>query len=196
MQKVSHGFDLASLRAELDAEDWQDDFDNPGTEVRQVYLGSVFALTPSGKFYTPFACSNVNPCETCKGTGKIRRLKRRVEKKRAARQARTHHTAERQLRGFARRDEYGHVPTADRVASRVISAWRRAASLASGQSCPACNGVGSREAAQDEAWREAAEEALETIGCSLVSGEGDPCDLFAAEYRDAESDDESERSND
>ena len=37
----------------------------PGRKERQVYLGSCLNLTPSGKYYTPFACSNVEVCRAC-----------------------------------------------------------------------------------------------------------------------------------
>lgn len=35
-------------------------------ECRAIYLGSTMNLTPSGKYYTPIACSNVEVCNTCK----------------------------------------------------------------------------------------------------------------------------------
>jgi hypothetical protein len=47
------------------------DTDMEGNTVERVYLGTVFSLTPSGKFYTPFANSNVDSCPRCKGTGVI-----------------------------------------------------------------------------------------------------------------------------
>lgn len=101
-------FDLKALRAELDEQDWEPDFqDDPEhNEVRRVFLGTVFVLTPSGKYYTPWACSNVTEAE----------------------------------------------------------------------------------AEKDERWYEQAREELESIGLSLESGEGDPCDLFAAEYREVDDD--------
>lgn len=37
--------------------------DECGNRVKSVYLGSVFSLSPSGKYYTPFACSNVTEKE-------------------------------------------------------------------------------------------------------------------------------------
>ena len=47
----------AILRRSLDQEPFErvDTY----TEARRVYLGSVLNLAPSGKYYTPFACSNV-----------------------------------------------------------------------------------------------------------------------------------------
>jgi len=190
MPKVHHGFDLGAIRAELDASDWEEDFDNPGTETRQVFLGTVFALTPSGKYYLPFACSNVDACETCQGTGLVmpRRTRRRIVKKHVARHATT-------MRRWRKRwgaptGLYGRELTAHEAKAK---AWLqsqpkafRTTHFSNGTTCPACCGLGSREAHLDELWREEAESALETIGCSLQGGEGDPCDLFAAEYRDAE----------
>jgi hypothetical protein len=45
------------------------DTDMEGNTVERVFLGTVFSLTPSGKFYTPFASSNVDSCPRCKGHG-------------------------------------------------------------------------------------------------------------------------------
>ena len=34
------------------------------------YMGSCLSLAPSGKYYMPWACSNLDPCEFCDGEGK------------------------------------------------------------------------------------------------------------------------------
>lgn len=39
--------------------------------VRAVYLGSAIHIMPSGKYYTPWANSNVDPCDVCNGRGEI-----------------------------------------------------------------------------------------------------------------------------
>ena len=101
-------FNIENLKEELEQAEWEDDCNNPDMESRQIYIGTVFALYPSGKFYMPWACSNVTEAE----------------------------------------------------------------------------------AEKDEAWRERAESELEAIGASLESGEGDPCDLFVAQYRDKKEEDE------
>jgi hypothetical protein len=44
----------------------EDDFEGV---VERLYLGTVFTLTPSGKYYMPWASGNVAPCPRCKGTG-------------------------------------------------------------------------------------------------------------------------------
>ena len=97
-------FDLRVIRERLDAEAWGDDDMNEDTIVKRIYIGSVFAWYPSGKYYTPWAHSNVTLME----------------------------------------------------------------------------------ADFDEAWREQAEKELEELGACLEAGEGDPCDLFIAIYKDKE----------
>src|SRR5215469_11736670 len=94
MRTVDHGFDLKAIRRLLDKEDWQDDPDNPQGEMRLLFLGTTFSLTPSGKFYVPFACSNVaGDCPVCKGEGKVEpRTGKRIRKR-----------AEARARAFARR---------------------------------------------------------------------------------------------
>jgi len=88
-------FNLDILKAALIAADETEDID--GNTVKQVFLGTVSGLLPSGKYYTPFACSNVTE----------------------------------------------------------------------------------EEALEDEEWYAKAESELDTIGAYLVSGEGNPCDIFA-----------------
>lgn len=186
MTQVEHGFDLNAIRDELNGEDWEDDLENRDTEVRRIYLGSVFSLTPSGKMYAPFACSNVMGCDVCHGQGTLApTVKRRVYKRRVSRRDRTHRIAVRLLRGFVQRDEYGHVPTDIRVESKGIRAWRKANALASLPGCLHCGGLGSREAHLDELWNEAAERAIESVpskdGSMFMSWEDG--DAFAVESR-------------
>ena len=40
-----------------------------GEIILSDFLGTVFSIMPSGKYYMPWACSNVNPCPRCKGEG-------------------------------------------------------------------------------------------------------------------------------
>ncbi len=66
--QVETGFILKAIREELDSVEWEDRFGDEGQQ-RSVFLGTVFSLTPSGKFYTPFANSNVERCPQCCGDG-------------------------------------------------------------------------------------------------------------------------------
>lgn len=99
------GLDYEAIKEQLEEAEWDRDLGDPeGGEVRRVFLGTVFALCPSGKYYTPWACSNVTE----------------------------------------------------------------------------------EEAERDNAWYEEVEAELEKFDASLVHGEGDPCDLFAEQYREVE----------
>jgi len=50
-------WDAIKRELELVAEPVEDEC---GNKVKGIYLGSVFSLTPSGKYYTPWACGNVD----------------------------------------------------------------------------------------------------------------------------------------
>jgi hypothetical protein len=101
---IDTGILWENIPALMAEEDWQERTDGEPGEARYLYLGTVFTLTPSGKFYMPWACGNVTE----------------------------------------------------------------------------------EEAQQDEKWYDAVRERAEGLGYSFESGEGDPCDLFLVEYRDAE----------
>jgi hypothetical protein len=51
------GYTIEQLNKEIDAEEVEKiDYD---TYQKSIYIGTVMNLVPSGKFYTPWACSNV-----------------------------------------------------------------------------------------------------------------------------------------
>ena len=83
------------------------------------FLGTVFALCPSGKYYTPWANSNVESCNRCKGKG-----------------------------------------------------------------CDFCGHLGSREAFEDQLYYETLDDLAEKHGMYIMSGEGDPCDVFVCVSRE------------
>jgi len=181
-------FDLEDLRGELEQAEPQECFDGDGQE-KSVFLGTVFTLTPSGKFYMPWACSNVEPCPTCGGCGEVDSpLAGHLPG--SSLQA-LHHKAQEvdwQIRSLAMRF-YGaaceggwpdHVHVALRETESAVAVLKPRIT------CPTCGGCGSEEANLDELWREQAESELETIGACLQSGEGDPCDLFAVMSVDSE----------
>jgi hypothetical protein len=167
-------FDTAAVRAALDKEPWEDDDHDESQQQRAIYIGTIYALTPSGKFYAPFACSNVEPCPHCHGDGSVNRARRRVQKRAASRLARQRAKAER-LRRQGVCDLRGRFPN-----------FKKSSRLAYGETCRFCKSMGSIEALRDEQWREQAEKELEAIGCCLINGEGSSDDLFVMEYRDVE----------
>ena len=58
----------------LEGEEWHDsdsdyapDCLEEGSEHRSICMGTVFTIMPSGKYYMPWAKSNVELCPRCKG---------------------------------------------------------------------------------------------------------------------------------
>ena len=163
MKKI---FNLEVIREELDSQEWEDDIYESDCQTRQMFLGTVFQLLPSGKYYQPWACSNVEVCPNCFGTGsKPGNYPVRVQQRSKARYERLLRKA---IRSGTPKKNYKK---------------RQAALNRYMQTCSVCNGIGSKEAYDDECWYEQAEKELNSIGCSLTSGEGDPCDMFASECR-------------
>lgn len=63
MSESKLGFDWARIGKEMQGCGWA--VEEPGLETRLLFIGTVMALTPSGKYYQPWACSNVEACEAC-----------------------------------------------------------------------------------------------------------------------------------
>ena len=167
----SSGLDMADIRKRLDQELWEDkDF---GEQERSIFIGTVFRLTPSGKYYQPFANSNVDACPHCKGKceikkkGNARRLKY-WENQRKKMEAKFH-------RGIATKEKLNMIYN-NRVRCEPT------------KTCPFCEGMGSIEALKDEQWQECLEAELDELGLYSFSGEGDPCDIFVGESREIDED--------
>lgn len=180
------GWDWDALRSEAESNAEPDEYSGDDTLSGRVFLGSVFSLYPSGKYYMPFACSNLAPCETCNGRGSIfPRMPRRIERKIRAEHARL------MARFDALRAAGREFPP------RLLARSRRQYRLykrACGVSCAACDGLGSREAALDARYGEILESVAEEHGFSVESGEGDPCDIFLTCAVDAPENVEAENS--
>lgn len=183
--KIALNFDPQEVKTEMQHMPWErvDRF----TESRAVYLGSVFALTPSGKYYQPFACSNLAPCPVCGGSGHVRGN----VKARTARKWRNRNRRQRQLwiRRYGPAHE-GRWPM--RIHEAVQHLNQLQVRLNAETFCARCDSCGSAEAADDERWKEQAEEVLGQFGFRLEVGEGNPCDYYAIEYRDSREVDEGE----
>lgn len=175
MRDIPLNFDPAEARREIEREPWEGN-------ARYVALGSCFALTPSGKYYQPFACSNVAACPVCEGRGEVATgLRRRVERKwRNENRRRRRLWIQRYGRGLDRWP--AHIRRASDALNRK---WRRCQG-----GCPRCGGLGSAEAWDDERWTEKAEDALRAVGLALTVSEGDPTVYLAAEYREEREEDD------
>lgn len=64
MEESKIGIKWQAVKAEMDSQQWEVDTCDD-VDWRSVFLGTVFDLYPSGKFYTPWANSNVDVCESC-----------------------------------------------------------------------------------------------------------------------------------
>jgi len=186
-------WNIQSIVESMESSDWEDTFDGDRQE-RRVFLGTVFSLTPSGKYYLPFACSNVEPCPRCKGSGSVgahRSL--RVRKRNQARLDWSRRPRQ-QAKHRARRERNARLGLPAR--NSFFFDWKTWQRHAHGVTCDFCGGCGSREAYLDEQWNEEAEAELNEVGYSLCGGEGDPCDLFAVESRDRPDDEDEDGDGD
>jgi hypothetical protein len=170
---------VTAKMAEADVEVCEDE---PEARERRVYLGTVFNWLPSGKYYLPFACSNVEPCPTCQGEGDLPNPAR-DDVQHAAAQLLSHWLCAELIGAYGLFFEGRWEPT---LAMHL--SWVRATATAAlpEVQCDTCSGCGSQEAYHDDLWRERAESEAEAIGYDLVNGEGDPCDLFIVERFDPE----------
>jgi len=165
--KIEGRFDWRAILRELDAaEPFETD---GGGRAVSVFLGSVFSLAPSGKYYTPFANSNVNDCAKCAGGGKSKRtdLCGLCEGK-GARVALAHYNLDGLAELIGRRVEVGETFDCNGCAGagRVP------------RDCHHCGGTGSREAWLDSIFWEELEKKAESLGCFVEFGEGNATDVF------------------
>ena len=152
--------------------------------VARYYVGSVFGLLPSGKFYMPYACSNLKPCPACGGSGQTSKLydceycaatgKRYVSEIASIRDEPYSET-----RQFLARDHEilsDNPPEQQRGEYIVCPVCHGSGKRP--HDCEHCGGLGSREAWEDETWYNAIHEIANQYGLWLEAGEGAPCDLF------------------
>jgi len=140
-------------------------------------LGSVFTLTPSGKFYAPFAFSNVAGCRRCKGTGTVRRSAGNADRLAVA-QARLDAVDIRSLV-----DTHGGYSTWPSEIRAEVDALRAAVEREQvTQTCTWCDGTGSHEAAKDADWFTALERVAEEHGLFVGGPDGaDGCDVWVGD---------------
>jgi hypothetical protein len=169
---------VATKMAEADLEVRED---GEGAE-RRVYLGTVFNWLPSGKYYLPFACSNVEPCPTCQGEGDLPNPEQ-DDVAHAAAQAFSHWLCPELIGAYGLFFEGRWNPD---LAMQLSFVRALAARTQREVRCDTCDGCGSQEAYHDDLWRERAESEAGALGYDLVNGESDPCDLFIVEHFDPE----------
>lgn len=151
--------------------------DEDGGTIGRTYLGSIFSLTPSGKYYTPFACSNVDECPNCyKGSGILHQSAkgRRREKKWEAKRKQLIHRFD-----VARRGGFGETHLIDKSTAVMQNLERFRP-----ETCQRCGGLGSAEAHDDERWHEALEKVAGDHGGWIENGESGEYIFFAMDITD------------
>ena len=140
------------------------DEDEDGNKIQTIYLGDIRNLTPSGKVYMPFACSNLEPCPRCNGTGGIKNEHGKRKKHEKVCNKRT-----RILRTYKWTQ---HNKNKERKLWKQESNWNPITT------CPECHGHGSLEARLDEDWWKQLEIELNEIGAWTHGSDSDGCDVM------------------
>lgn len=159
------------------------DFVN-GQIVKEVYIGTTFNIMPSGKFYTPWAKSNIDPCPLCKGTGEVVNLNGLGSIYDHAWEI------EKDLIWVMnlKKSRYDEMPVEWRTqidAARYIQKVNEPDSV-----CPKCHGHGSREVYEDTVFQETLEKVLEMHDCYLTNSEGCASDIVVGKVVREMTDDE------
>jgi hypothetical protein len=141
-------------------------------EEGDVWLGTIFGLTPSGKFYMPWACSNVMGCKRCKGKGEV--VNRKADA--AVYAAADTRNAELLADLLANHGPWFEKAWPKDKADELEASRKVANDNKPTLTCTWCNGHGSHEAAKDADWW----DALTAVAASL--------DLMVGRY-DGESED-------
>lgn len=115
-------------------------------------------MTPSGKVYTPYAYSNLEQCERCKGSGEIKNKHgKRKKYEKAVRKLKLMWQATAHVKIRKQRDWWKPYKT-----------------------CPECNGLGSLEARLDQDFWKQLQLELDEIDAWCHSSEGDGCDVMVS----------------
>jgi hypothetical protein len=181
--------DWTKIKALLEAADAEPVDDDPDQVQRTVYLGSVLNLTPSGKVYTPFANGNVRRCPFCHGTGNVDNPfvdDALLESARAERSAIIDKCREFGLFQDWPADQQDRSKALD-----AISEWARPI-----LGCPHCCSMGSREAHEDDVYREYIEDKADELGAFITGSEGDGCDILIAKVEPAPEKEDDEDTDD
>jgi len=153
----------------------QDEDRNPQVSA---YVGNVCTITPSGKYYTAFAASNVDTCELCAGTGRIPNPNYDPDIFVMAEECQTDLSA--RLTKCRCNDEYVDLYTNLNIAfTAVVLAKRKTAKT---MVCPHCGGHGSRDVYLDEVFWDGVDRLCAANNVIITNGEGSATDVFITRH--------------
>jgi hypothetical protein len=135
----------------------------------EVWLGSIFGLTPSGKMYAPFACSNVIGCKRCGGKGEVVNHKADAAKYEEA----DNHNAGLVAELLANYGPWYEQRWPEAMKAELEASRKVAVDNMPVRRCSWCNGHGSHEAAKDSDWWSALESVANEHGLLLGRLEGE-----------------------
>ena len=148
--------------------------DEEGNKIQTIYLGDIRSITPSGKVYMPFACSNLTPCPRCKGTTQIENKHYKKKK-----WMKVHNKREVLLFNAIRQyGPYANWPT--KIQQQRNKLLKQNNHWVQWLICPECLGLGSLEARLDQDFWEQLESELDTIEAWHHSSEGDGCQVMVS----------------
>jgi hypothetical protein len=178
--------------------------------VGQAYIGTVFALIPSGKYYMPWACSNVEACPECDGDGHARdaceydphkchglacedcpsESKRRDDSPITENCQYCNGLGARNIRALAELRNESIQATVRFLHDNDYTfldarAYQCNVCRGTGKqfvTCPTCNGMGSAEAYQDSLWYEALESVAGDHDMWYTAGEGSATDIMVGKW--------------
>ncbi len=162
-------WDWKALVAECEANVCENDDGDP---VGMSYLGSVMSLVPSGKYYTPFASSNVDACEKCSGEGSIPN----PNSDPARHEILTSRVQD--LIGPLLKEHGAHPNWPAEEKEKVEKARAGQEECKPTLDCETCGCLGSEEAFKDQEWYEALGEVAESHDCYYTEGDGCATDLY------------------
>jgi len=163
---------IESAMQQIENEESYMDID--GNILKSVFIGTCFNIMPSGKYYQPFACSNVEKCSKCDGKGEITNPNADMA------------LYEENLKKeqfwieYLRNNSVTYYQLSETNKKTLDSIRECLKYYDETVECPVCHGLGSEEAYKDQVMQKALEDFADKYCAFVHSGEGDPCDMFVS----------------
>ena len=164
-EDIENGFNWEEIEKEIKNNIEENE---EGEREGLCFIGTVFNLSPSGKYYQPFACSNVDICPKCKGEGSIKNpFYNKASYERARENDHFYRMEAIMLFGPFCNGKWlkAWIDRLDKTSNTMQFFEEK-------KTCPYCEGLGSREAYEDSVFYAALEEVASEKGFFVTSGIG------------------------